>query len=141
VKMSDFMIDVAAQNEGRWISEIPDMGDLELLVRGIDCQEARALRSRRLSSWGRSPMGYPTVPDSILRRGPPQSVRDQAMDAVLIHVVLLDWRNITDQGEAVLYSRDLAVKMITGETFRPFRMAVIWAANQVGKSAAMRAAS
>lgn len=137
--MSDFMIDTAAENEGRWISEIPDMGDLELLVRGLDCAEARALRSRRLSSWGRSTMGY--VPESILARGPPQSVRDQAMDAVLVHVVLLDWRNITDQGEPVLYSRDLAVKMITGETFRSFRMAVIWAANQVGKSAAMRAAS
>lgn len=140
--MSDFMIDIAAQNEGRWIGEIPDMGDLELLVRGLDCQEARALRSRRLSSWGRDPvMGHATLPDSILRRGPPESVRDQAMDAVLIHVVLLDWRNITENGEPVLYSRDLAVKMITGETFRPFRMAVIWAANQVGKSAAMRAAS
>jgi hypothetical protein len=132
--MSDMMIDIAAERDGRWIGEIPEMGDLELLVRGIDCEAAREMRSRRLASWGRDATGYPTMPESILARGPPQSVRDQAMNATLIHVVLMGWRNISENGEPVLYSRDLAVKMITEPAYRPFRMAVLWAADLVGKS-------
>lgn len=128
--MSDILIDCEAEAEGRWIGEIPDMGDLELLVRGFDCEAARRVRENRLRSWLRG-----VHPHSPLRE-PPQYVRDQAVTVSLQQAILLDWRNLTDKGEAVPYSPEMAGRLLTEPQWRPFRLAVIWAADLVGKSPA-----
>lgn len=128
--MSDMLIDTAAESAGRWISEIPDMGDLELLVRGFDCEEARRVRENRLRSWLRGVSPHSPV------REPPQSVRDQAVTMALRHVILLDWRNITDNGQAVPYSPEMAGRLLTEPQWRRFRLAVLWASDLVGKSEA-----
>lgn len=132
--LTDVRIDMAAEREGRWISGIPDCGDLELLVRGVDCDEANLVRRRRLERWSRGDGQY--MPRTVIAQGPPQRVREEALTDALIKVVLIDWRNLTLDGEPVLYSAEMARRLVAEPENRAFRLAVLWAADLVGKSEA-----
>ncbi|OYW60372.1 MAG: hypothetical protein B7Z40_20095 [Bosea sp. 12-68-7] len=132
MKLEDIMIDSEAQSEGRWIRDIPDCDDLELLVRGLDCAEASHVRRRRLERWSQGQR----LPEFVIAQGPPQSVRDEALTDALVHVVLRDWRNLTIDGEPVPYSVEMARRLVAAPENRAFRLAVLWAADLVGKSEA-----
>lgn len=111
VRLSDLRVDLAAVENGAWVEGIPGMGDLALKVRGLDCEPARLRRRLRA------------------RRGVSS---DDVMTEVLREVVLLDWRGLTDGGEPLPYSAETADILLTLTEFRPFRQAVIWAAEHVG---------
>lgn len=135
MRFEDILIDCEAEAEGRWIGDIPDCGDLELFVRGLDCEQAALVRQRRLARWA----GYARIngtPADFIAQGPPQSVRDEALTDTLVQVVLRDWRNLTIDGEPVLYSVEMARRLVAAPENRGFRLAVLWAADLVGKSEA-----
>lgn len=134
MNLSDLRIDIAAENEGRWVSGIPEMGDLELLVRGLDCDAAQRVRAR-VARMRESGLRHQHMPDVMVRELMARP-NPAALSRVLIEAVLLDWRGLTDGGEPVLYSRDTAERLILEPRFRLFRNAVIWAADRVGKSSA-----
>lgn len=115
--LTDFRIDTAAERDGAWIDRIPDMEDLDLLVRGWRCPAAQALIRR------------------LARRN---MAADEIESRVLTEVILLGWRGLTDGGEPVAFSPALAAEMVTEPEYRLFRAAVRWASEQVGKSARMR---
>lgn len=115
--LTDVRIDTAAERDGAWVDRIPDMDDLELLVRGWNCPEAQAL---------------------MLRLSRRNVAREEAERRILLDVILLDWRGLTDGGEPVPFSPETAAVLVGSPQYRLFRAAVRWASEQVGKSARMR---
>ena len=115
--LTDVKIDMAAERDGAWIGDIPDLPGVDLLVRGWECPAARALLMR------------------LARKDTPLA---EAEIHVLRDVILLDWRGLTDDGEAFAFTPDAAAKLLEEPEYRLFRAAVRWASEQVGKSARMR---
>lgn len=105
---------------GQWVDDIPNMGELRLLVRGLSCPQARTLRDRKERKVDRSNRDRD---NTIL-----PATRDRILSEVLHEVVLLDWEGITDNGEPVPYSKELAEKWLTDPDYTSFQDAVTWAA-------------
>ncbi|OYW68847.1 MAG: hypothetical protein B7Z40_00880 [Bosea sp. 12-68-7] len=133
LEIADCRIDLAAERDGEWIDNVPDMPGLSLLVRGLECEAARSLRARRAATWARQ------VPDSIARDGPPASVSDRALTDSLIHIILRDWRGLAEDGVPLAYAPETASRLLADPSYRTFRIGVIWAAAQVGRTPAWRA--
>lgn len=115
--LTDVRIDTAAEENGAWVDRIPDMDDLQILVRGWHCPAAQALIHRL----ARKDMSAAEIESRVLT-----------------DVILLGWRGLTDGGEPVAFTPALAAEMVTEPEYRLFRAAVRWASEQVGKSARMR---
>lgn len=114
MKLSDTKIDSAKVEQGDWVGDIPDFGDIRLKVRGLGNADYNRLQAK-------------------LIRSLPKAQRDGAVDKILPRLladtILLDWDNV-DEGP---YSKDLAEKFLTDPDYRPFRDAVMWAASQVAE--------
>lgn len=123
MKLSSLKTDIGRVEQGEWISDIPEMGDLELKVRGIDNADYRALMNRLVQA----------IPLKRRRRGISPEDLEQIQNRCLLETVLLDWRGVQDDGgQAMPYSRDLAVTLLTSPEYRTFRDAVAYAARLVG---------
>jgi hypothetical protein len=128
MKLSEAKIDSSRLEAGDWVKNIPDMGDLELKVRGLGNADYR----RRQAALFR------TLP----RSGRAQGVIDPAdadrIEAILlVETVLVDWRGlIGDDDQPIPYSKEFAQKLLTEPDYRPFRAAVAWAASVVAEGLA-----
>ena len=116
-------------NSGEWVSDIPQMGNVRLKVRGLR-SEAYKQALRRLMA---------AVPREKRDRDGsalPAAIEDCVHRAVH-ETILLDWDGFTDEGKQVRYNRDLAFKWLTDPAFSAFADAVLWAAGVVdnGRSA------
>lgn len=115
--------DASAIAGGQWVNDIPEMGDLELRVRGFSSPQVIALRSRLERSVPKSDKNR----DGSLK--PEAAIR--IMKRVLHEAVLLEWRGLTDGGAPVPYSSEQAGEWISNDDYRTFADAVTWAANAV----------
>ena len=106
--------------KGQWIGEIPDMGDLRLLVRGLTSPSVSALRAQKERS----------VPRKHRQRdGSLKMETALRISSELLHeVVLLDWDGITMDGKPVKYDATLAKEWLTDPDYQDFANAVAWAA-------------
>jgi hypothetical protein len=108
---------------GRWVDEIPNMGDLRLNVRGMTSKLYTTKLARLLRA----------VPkDKRDRTGavlPDEHVR--CMGAAAAETLLIDWENLTDEGKPVAYTKDLAVQLLTDTETSMFLDAVLFCAQVV----------
>jgi len=125
MKMSDIAIDPEKLEHGAWVGDIPELGDIELRVRGMGCAEFRKLQSKLIEA----------IPRKRRLKGKlRQEDNDDVMDACLHRVILLDWRGIEgENGTPQPYDRDLALRWIKEPRFRKFREGIIWAAATVAE--------
>lgn len=130
MKISAMKVNSAAIEQGEWIGAdyglpIPEMGDLNLKVRGVGNADFRVLNSRLYEATPRSQRpGGKLVPEA----------QESIMVECLVETILVDWTGIEDdQGQQVPYSKELARKMLADRDLKPFREAVMWAASQVGE--------
>ena len=125
MKLTDLEIDVDKLEQGDWVENIPDMGDLRLKVRGSGNSDFRALQQKLLRA----------VPRGKLRDGRvPPEVQDAITGTLLLETVLLDWDGLADgNGEPIPYSREMAAKLLTEPKYRRFRDGVAWAADVVAE--------
>src|SRR5215207_282633 len=123
MKLSDIKININAVEKGDWVGDIPEMGDLRLRVRGTDNADYSALQDKLLRAARR-------------RNGnASREQRDQITATLLLETVLLDWDGILDENNRPIpYSKDFAQTLLTDPEYRDFRMAVIWAADQVART-------
>ncbi len=123
--LSDIDVDVVAFEQGAWIENIPNFGDVRLRVRGMLNADWRRL-SAKLSR---------AVPVSKKIDGTldPEE-QDRVAIELLTETCLLGWERLTDKGIPLVYSKETARKLITER--RRFRDAVAWAASMVGQQAA-----
>lgn len=128
MKLSSLKVDAAAIEDGEWIGNIPEMGDLEVRVRGLNNAKYRRLQTTLIDAVPRAKrQGGRLDPDE----------QDRITASCLTATVLLDWRGLEgEDGQPVPYSKDLATDLLSKPEFRRFREAVIWAAAQVGEERA-----
>lgn len=120
--------DSGAISAGQWVSDIPEMGDLRLRVRGWTAPEASALRGRLERAVSRADR------DRSGRINDAEAAR--ITSRVLADVILLDWEGVTSGKKKVAYSEDLAREWLTNPDFRPFADAVAWASQAVDRGQA-----
>lgn len=128
MKLSDIKIDAGKLEQGDWVSDIPDMGELRLKVRGIGNSDFRKMQARLIEA---EPRQY-----KVSGRLPPE--RQDAITAqCLLHTVLIDWDGLRDEaGQPLPYTQDLARDLLTQPEYKRFRDAVTWAANVVAETVA-----
>lgn len=117
--------DSAAVSAGQWVGDIPGLGDVWLRVRGLSSPVVVAVRSRK---------------ERVVPRD--QRERDGSLKPevglvvfgeVLHEAVLLDWDGLTDGGEPVPYSAEIAKQWLTDPDLAFFADAVVYAAQIVDK--------
>ena len=122
MKLSALKTNVALVEAGRWVENIPGMGDLRLRVRGGGNKDLRALQERLIAA----------VPHEKRIRGLDVETGDRIDGECLARAALLDWENLTDDtGTVIPYEPGLALEMLTDPQFAIFRRAVQWATNAV----------
>lgn len=124
MKLANMKVDHKVSAEGEWIKNIPDMDDLELLVRGQTCPQARVLRAKLLRGL---PANIRNNPDGL-----PPEVVDQIEAQICAEALLLGWRNLDD----VPYSKEKAIELLNDPDLVTFRDAVGWASGRVGRQVA-----
>lgn len=113
----------SADKDGRWVSDIPNMGDLKLRVRGLQSPIVIAHRSRKERKVLRSERER----DGTLK--PEVSLR--LFSETLAEVVLLEWGNLSLNGEPIPYSQEKALELLCDPAYAPLQDAVVYAAGVV----------
>ncbi len=119
-------VDPSKIEAGDWVENIPEMGDLRLKVRGVNCAAWRGL-ARKLSE---------AVPRNKKVGGRiSQDEQDKIINACLLNVGVIGWANVTTAGEPLPYSKDAATKLLADPALQAFRDAALWACTVVGAEA------
>lgn len=129
MEISNFKKDIAKIETGEWVSDIPNMGNLRLRVRGISSK----LYTTKLSRLQRAvPSGDRDRSGSIL-----PDVGLRLMGEAAHEVLLLEWDGLEDNGKPFAYDSAVAFQWLTDPEYSQFLDAVIWASNVVdnGKAA------
>lgn len=119
-------VDSARGERGDWVGDIPGMGDLRLKVRSFACTDYQAFLAKEIAAVPREQRvdgraGAPLLPhirDAIITRG-------------TVEVILLDWQNLTEGGEAVPFSKEKAMDYLADPDYRVLNEAVSHAAGIV----------
>lgn len=123
MKLSSVKVDSARVQEGEWIGDLPEMGDLQVKVRGINNADYRLLQRKLINA----------VPLKRRRRGLQQEDEDRIVGECLLKTVLQDWHHLeSDDGQTIAYDADFAAQLLNDPDYRAFRDAVVYAATLVG---------
>lgn len=123
MKLSAGKINAEAMEKGAWVSDIPDMGDLKLKVRGSNNSDWRELERKMIEALPR---------EKKIRGRLDQKDQDQMTSECLLQTSLLDWSGFEDdEGKPIPYSKEVARQILFEPEYMRFRMAVMWAANVV----------
>lgn len=125
MKLSAIKVNADAIEHGAWVKNLPEMGDLELKVRGIGNAEYRRLYASLADAAPRS--------DRQDGRLTPEA-SERIATRCLLDTVLLDWRGLEDDAGPVAFSKETAEKLLTDPNFRLFRDAVAIAASRVAET-------
>lgn len=119
-------MDPKVREEGEWISDIPEMGDLRLKVRGSDNKAWRRRADALIAA----------VPRKKRINGLDPDERDRINAICARDHGLIDWQNLKIGGVEVPYSKDKANELLLQPEWGAFLNAVLWACNMVGTQAA-----
>lgn len=123
MKISSLKTNAAAAAEGRWVKDLPGLGDIEVKVRGTNTPEYR----RRQQAMIRA------LPPSKRNKGMiDPAEQDRILGICLLDHCLLDWKNVEgDDGTPIPFSRGAAEPLLTNPDFSAFRDGVLTAATSV----------
>lgn len=122
MKLSALKINSAALEQGRWVGDIPEMGQVRLRVRGLGNSDYRALMDRLIDS----------VPREERIRGLSPAKQDECVAICLRDTVLVDWDGFQNEdGTPMPFDKEMAGQMLLDPDFQRFNRAVQWAANVV----------
>jgi hypothetical protein len=125
MKLSDVKINAARAEAGAWVKDIPEMGDLELKVRGFHNADDRAILAREMEA---------LPAKSRIRGRVSNEDRERIMTIRLRDAILVDWRNLEDEkGAALPCTKENVEKCLTDPDLAAFRGAVVWAAGVVAQ--------
>lgn len=128
MKLSALKVDADKIEGGAWIGNIPEMGNLELRVRGLQNAAFRRMQSKLLDAVPRSQRQGGRVDPDVL---------DRITSQCLAATVLLDWRGLEGEDDQPLpYTKEQASVFLTEPAYRRIRDAVVYAATVVGDAEA-----
>lgn len=121
--------DAKAVSEGRWISDIPGLGSVEICARGMSSPEviaARAAKARRIPRDQREEDGSLKLEDEA-----------RIMREILSEAVFIDVRGLVDDGKPV--TADQIKVWLLDADYEPLADAVFYAAQMVDRTKAATA--
>lgn len=126
--IEDLQRDPAKTEEGTWVTDIPNLGDVALRVRGMSSPAYIKAHERLMRK----------VPSNLRDRdgSPIYEERLRLIKELLHTVVLLDWKGIAVSGKEVKYDPELAKHWCTDPRFARFGDAVVYAAGVVDRGVA-----
>jgi len=124
MKLSERRIDLKKREEGAWVTDIPDFGDLKLKVRGSGNKDWSRLEQKLIAAVPRQRRLNGLEPEDRMR-----------INAILVRdTSLLDWRGMENgDGQPEPYSKEAATKYLTDPELEAFVWACIFAANVVAE--------
>lgn len=125
MELTTVKVDTAKIEAGEWVKDIPGMGDLELRVRGLGSVVYREALARRQRTVKPSNDGVRPIAES-----------EAATAHAVADALLLDWRNLTLNGQARGYTVELARDLLTNRDYVAFLDAVLYAAATLDASSA-----
>lgn len=119
MRLTEQKIDPIKLEQGDWVDNIPEMGDLRLKVRGARNRDWTRLQGRLLDA----------VPRKNKIGGRISQEDQERITAVLLReTCLLDWENLEGDDGPIPYSKQEAEKLLSDPQYRNFKDAVLWAA-------------
>ena len=110
MKISELEVDPKLIEEGKWVSNIPELTGVRLKVRGANNKDWRRTAQRLINA----------VPRKLRVNGildPDEADRISA--TILLMTGLLDWEGIEDDaGQPIPYDKKKAAQYLSGERFR-----------------------
>jgi hypothetical protein len=119
--------DAAIQSmDGVWQEDLPELGDVAVLVRGLNNKQYRLKFEAMVRA----------LPPSKRKNGVVDPIeRDRLLGICMLEHVLLDWKNIEDEnGAQVPYSKEQAKVYLTDPDYQKFKDGVFLAATRVGEA-------
>jgi hypothetical protein len=130
--IEDAEINNVSIEQGAWVDNIPEAGDLRLKVRGINNSDWARLNSSLAAAVPRA-----KKPGGIIDA----AERERIFDQCLLETCLLDWDNLHKGGQKLSYTPERARELLSNPRLRDwFRGALAHAATWVGKQAEEQAA-
>jgi hypothetical protein len=128
MKLGHAKIDNAKVEQGAWVDNIPEMGDLRLKVRGIGNSDYRRLASQLVEATPRQFKKAGRIIDT--------AKLDEINVTCLVDTVLIDWDGLEgDDGKPLKFDKAAAKTILLNPDYRPFRDAVVWAATVASEEA------
>lgn len=125
MKLSDVKVDVQKQEQGAWVSNIPELQGVRLQVRGTNNSDWRKLSARLIDAIPRK--------DRIGGRISPAQ-QDALTTRLLVNCGLLGWEGIEDEdGKPLPYSKAKAEELLSDPAYAKFREGVLWACSMVAE--------
>ena len=125
MNLSSLKIDASAIEQGRWIKDLPELGDIQIKTRGTGNADWRRLHQKLVSA----------LPAQARVRGliSPEE-QDRIGVELLVETALLDWKNITDDdGVQIPFSKEKAREFLENPDMAKFKSGVQFAAGIVGE--------
>lgn len=118
-------IDIEKLEQGAWVDNIPEMGQLRLKTRGSNNRDWRRLQTKLIASIPRQKRITTLDPDE----------QDRITAILLRDTALLDWDGLeTPDGKPLPYSKEQAFEYLTNPEYgRRFLMAAVFAADMVAE--------
>ncbi len=130
MKLEQMAVDPAAIEEGRWVGNLPELGGVEVRVRGFGNRDYRALQQKLMRS----------VSGAQRALGMGVDEQDRQQTTLLVETILLDWKGIDiSDGVPLRFSKEKALELLSDPRMIKFRGAVIFAASLVGEQEAAEA--
>ena len=109
MKISELEVDQKVIEEGKWVSNIPELTGVRLKVRGSNNKDWRRMAQRLINAEPRKNRINGLDPDAA----------DRISATILLQTGLLDWEGIeADDGSPIPYDKKKAAQYLTGERFR-----------------------
>ncbi|WP_173087374.1 hypothetical protein [Devosia sp. 1635] len=122
MKLSAIKTDLAKAEQGVWIDNIPDMGELRLKVRPVGNPDYRRVYGQLVDA----------TPRHLKRGGiiSDQQTKSDISARTLADTVLLDWDGLEgEDGKPLKYDPVLAKQLLLNPEYGALRDAVAWAGN------------
>lgn len=125
MKLNGLLVNSSRLEQGAWVGDIPEMGNLRLNVRGFGNREDKRIQAREIEK----------QPRALRARG---KISDEAQDAImnarLKGAILLGWDGLeAEDGSPVVMTPELVDTILTNPDYGKLRIAIIWAASIVAE--------
>ena len=117
-------VDGDAIENGDWVDDIPDLGDIALLVVGSDSIRYAEAQEKHLSQM------------SVEQKNDLSQTERRAWLANTLADCVDDWKNVVIDGEPVDFDRERLREMLLDQDYLRLRNGVAWACQNVGQRVA-----
>lgn len=124
MKLSGLKINAKVAEQGAWVDNIPELGEIRLKVRAAGNRDWRRLQAKLIAA----------VPRKHRVDGLDPDEQDRINAICILQAGLLDWDHLEgDDGQPLPYSKETASKLLNDPEMVKFRDGAMWACATVAE--------